>query len=334
MAKNLVTAYRAKRYRENFKFIDQMRGEQDPTVIAALDKKLLAALNNSDGDALAAMHLAIPEAVDWQEVAGVRFSFKRKKHERTPDPKVTLYRELRGVGQITLERLKSDKVEAVSAVDEDELRGKWRVYDCVVFETDYDKHLYVLSGGDWFRISKAHRDKVEDFVRGLPELRLDLPAADLSEDEGAYNAAAATAIGGVCLDEKLIGLGGVDKVELCDILTKDGTYIHVKKRGRSSTLSHLFAQGVTSAEMLLNDQQFLADAAERVKKADFTFSDIVPTKLGEREKIKVAFVVLSRGQRPEKPYGLPFFSSVNLMAAAQRLQNAGIEVRVREIKET
>jgi uncharacterized protein (TIGR04141 family) len=334
MAKNLVTAYRAKRYRENFKFIDQMRGEQDPTVIAALDKKLLAALNSPDGDALAAMHLAIPEAVDWQEVAGVRFSFKRKKHEPTPDPKVTLYRELRGVGQITLERLKADKVEAISAVDEDELRGKWRVYDCVVFETDYDKHLYVLSGGDWFRISKAHRDKVEGFVRGLPELKLDLPAADLSKDEDAYNAAAASAIGGVCLDKKLIRLGGVDKVELCDILTKDGTYLHVKKRGRSSTLSHLFAQGVTSAEMLLNDQQFLADAAELVMEADTAFNGVVPTKLGERERIKVGFVVLSRGRRPEKPYGLPFFSSVNLMATAQRLQNAGIEVRVREIKET
>jgi uncharacterized protein (TIGR04141 family) len=333
MGKNLVSAYRAKRYKENFEFIDQMRGEQDPTVIEALDKKLLAAINDPDGAALAAMHLAIPEAVDWQEVAGVRFSFKRKKHELTPDPKVTVYRELRGLGKITIDRLRSDKVEAMSALDEEELRGKWRVYDCIVYETEYDKHLYVLSGGDWFRISKAHRDKVESFVRGLPELKLDLPAADLSEDEGAYNAAAAEAIGALCLDQKLIGLDGVDKIELCDILTADGTYIHVKKRGRSSTLSHLFAQGVSSAELLLNDQQFLDDAAERVKEANPKFGDVVPKKRGEREKIKVAYVILSRGQRPEKPYGLPFFSLVNLMAAAQRLQNDSIEVRVKEIKE-
>jgi hypothetical protein len=44
-------------------------------------------------------------------------------------------------------------------------------------------------------------------------------------------------------------------------------------------------------------------------------------------------VVLSRGQRADKPYGLPFFSLVSLKAAAERLRGAGIEVMAKEIKE-
>jgi uncharacterized protein (TIGR04141 family) len=83
-------------------------------------------------------------------------------------------------------------------------------------------------------------------------LDVGLPPASLADDEATYNEAAAKAIGAISVDDRPIGVGGVDRVELCDILTKDGTFIHVKKRGRSSTLSHLFAQGITSSELLLS----------------------------------------------------------------------------------
>jgi uncharacterized protein (TIGR04141 family) len=331
LAADLVKAYAKTGYRKNFGFIDHMRGEQDPAVIEKLDAKLLKALKDRE---MTEMHLAIPEAVDWQAISGVKFSFKQRKHGLEPDPRISIYRELRDAEQIKLERLKGDKVEAISSVDEDEIVGKWRVYDCLVFETEHAGHLYVLSGGDWYRIAKTYRDKVEKYVREVPELEIELPAADASQDEGAYNLAAAEKIGGACLDGKTIGVGGVDRVELCDVLTKDGHFIHVKKRGRSSTLSHLFAQGVTSAELLLDDEDFLAEAAKKVAEVETGFESAIPKKRGEREKIKVAYVVLSRGQRPHKPYGLPFFSLVSMKAATERLRRDGIEVRAKEIKET
>lgn len=331
LAKELVKAYRKTSYRKNFKFIDYMRGEQDPAIIEKLDAKLVKALKDK---AMTEMHLAIPEAIDWQQVAGVRFSFKRKGHEPSADPRVSVYRELRGGKQISVKKLKSDKVEAISSVDEDEIVDRWRIYDCMVFETEHASHLYVLSGGDWYRIDKGYRDKVEDFIAKIPKLELDLPEADKERDEGAYNAAAAEAVGGVCLDGKLVGVGGVDRVEICDVLTKEGLFIHVKKRGHSSTLSHLFAQGVASTELLLNDEDFRKDAAKKVKEVDSAFASAIPQDPGAREKIQVAYVILSRGQRPEKPYGLPFFSMVSLKAATERLKGAGIEVWAREVKES
>lgn len=140
-------------------------------------------------------------------------------------------------------------------------------------------------------------------------------------------------LGGLSLDGKTIGVGGIDRVELCDILKKDGMFIHVKKRGRSSTLSHLFAQGVTSTELLLNDEEFLKDAAKLVSSHGKSFVAAVPTALGARDKIKVAYVVLSRSKRKDRPFGLPFFSLVSLQAATRTLSNAGIKVYVREVKE-
>jgi uncharacterized protein (TIGR04141 family) len=331
LAAELITAYDSKAYEKDFKFIDDMRGEQDPTVIERLDDLLIEALKDRE---MTDMHLAIPEAVDWQQIAGVRFSFKRRAQEETPDPKISVYRNLRDDEQISVKRLKLDKVEAISSLDEGEVLDRWRIYDCMVFETELDGRLYVLSGGSWYRIDKAFREKVKSYVEGIEELDLQLPEADKAEDEDAYNTAAAEALGALCLDRKNIGVGGPDKVEICDILTADGCFIHVKKRGRSSTLSHLFAQGVTSADLLLNDDEFLEAARKKVAGLNPDFSDAIPSERGARDKIRVSYVLLSRAKkRTGRPYGLPFFSMVSLKAAHEHLRGAGIDVTIKEIKE-
>jgi uncharacterized protein (TIGR04141 family) len=331
LAKDLVKRYRSKRYRQNFEFIDYMKSVQDPALVAKLDAKLIEALKAKD---MTNMHLAIPEAVDWQQIAGVRFSLKQKKHEPSPDPRISVYRELRDIDKIELKRLKGDKVEAISAVDEDEIIDRWRVYECLVFETEIDGKVYILSGGDWYQVDKGYRDRVQSYVAKIPECDLTLPGADMKKSEEEYNEAAAAQLGGVCLDGKLIGVGGIDRVEICDVLTKDGHFIHAKKRGRSSTLSHLFAQGVTSTELLLRDERFRKDATKKVKEVNAEFAKAIPSQPGARDQIRVAYVILSRGQRPDRPYGLPFFSMVSLKSAAERLGGVGIDVSVKEVTET
>jgi uncharacterized protein (TIGR04141 family) len=330
LAATLLQTYKARRYRTHFRFIDDMRVERDPTTITTLDQKMLEALQAGE---LTDMHLAIPEAVDWQKIAGVRFSIKQRHHQPTPDPSIATYRSLRDPSKLTVKLLKSDKVEALSALDETQLDGKWRVYECIVYEVQYDGYLYVLSGGDWYRINPSYRGRVEDFIRTLPELDIGLPSARPTDDEDAYNRRAAQDVGALCLDKKLVRTGGPDSVELCDILTADGTYIHIKKRGRSSTLSHLFAQGVNSAELLLHDETFRHDARAIVSGLDATFASTIPSQPQARDQIRVAYVVLSRSRRTDTPHGLPFFSLVSLQAATRHLADAGIHVSVQQIKE-
>jgi uncharacterized protein (TIGR04141 family) len=327
----LITTYNARRYRKHFRFVDDMRAERDPTTIYTLDGLLLDALRSGE---ITDMHLAIPEAVDWQEIAGIRFSLKQKQHEPTPDPSISIYRRLRDPATLTVDRMKKDKVQAVSALDPGQLKGQWRVYDCIVYETEHNRSLYVLSGGDWYRINKRYRESVEAFVRTIPELDIGLPAAAASDDEATYNQRAALKIKALCLDGKLVNTGGPDSAEICDILTRDGIFVHVKKRGRSSTLSHLFAQGIGSAELLLHDQTFLDAARTIVGKLDRRFTSAIPTTLLARDQIAVAFVVLSRSRREETPHGLPFFSLMSLQTAARHLKDIGIQVHVQRIKES
>ena len=330
LGQELTSAYRSERYKENFKEIDQVRGEQDPEVIAALDTRLIEALRT---EKMTEMHLAIPEAVDWQQISGVQFSYGRRRHDPMPDPRISVYRELRPAEKIDLKRLRGDRVIAISALDEEEIYDKWSVYDCLVFELEHEGELFVLSGGQWYRVEEAFREEVTAFAESVPELELEMPEPEPETKESIYNEAAATTLGGICLDEQTVPLGGVDRAELCDILSPEGVLIHVKKRGASSTLSHLFAQGTVSCELLLSDRGFLEDARSLVEKTNPDFVDLLPEQLGERDRLKVAYVVLSRGQRPDRPYGLPFFSLVNLRGAAQRLEAAGVSVCMKEVRE-
>lgn len=329
LCERLLAAYEATHYRTHFKFIDDMCAERDPTLIERLNGRLVQVIRERDLDAL---HLAIPEPIDWQGVAGVRFTYRVRDQQLEPDPKISVYRALRRADEMTVKRLKADKVEAISARDESWPAGRWSVYDCIVFETVEDDQLYVLSGGDWYRVNRSYRDKVENFVRSLSKLDRGLPPATAGRDEPYYNAVAAAAIGALNVDKALIGVGGYDRVELCDILTEDGVFIHVKKRGRSSTMSHLFAQGVTSSQLLLQDDVFLGKAKDLVQSLDPRFVSAIPDRTGAREEMTVAYVILSRSRRTT-PFGLPFFSLVSLMVAAQRLQAAGVKVFVQEIKE-
>jgi uncharacterized protein (TIGR04141 family) len=42
--------------------------------------------------------------------------------------------------------------------------------------------------------------------------------------------------------------GGRSAIEICDLLSTDRVFVHVKAKTKSSTLSHLFAQGLNSAQ--------------------------------------------------------------------------------------
>jgi uncharacterized protein (TIGR04141 family) len=329
LATTLLKASRATRYRKHFGFIDDMKAERDKTMIQRLDHVLVTSIRDRELDAI---HLAVPEAIDWQDVAGVRFSFRARDQELQSDPRISIYRDLRGANDISVARLKSDKVEAMDAADDTVTRRRWSVYNCIVCETEVGDKVYVLSGGDWYSVKKSYRDKVVAFALTLPTLTSGMPLAVASEAEDEYNRRAASAIGGLNMDRALVSLDGPDRVELCDILTRDGIFIHVKKRGRSSTLSHLFAQGVTATELMLEDDVFLKDATRLVESLDPTFAKAIPSRTGAREQIRVAYVILSRSRRTT-PFGLPFFSLVSLQAAAHRLKAAGVEVFVQDIKE-
>jgi uncharacterized protein (TIGR04141 family) len=322
----LLTAYQATDYQANFEFIDHLRPEREraPT----LNELLVSTIRARDLDDL---HLAIPETIDWIDISGFRFSTQPDDVELEPDPRISTYLDSLGGEDISLETLRADRVTPIRTSDDAPLPG-YPVYRCTVYEVELEGHLYVLSAGEWYRVSLDFKERVHTFANTLPRPTVTLPPAEPGTDEDAYNIRAANALDALCLDNKFVYEAGTDKMEICDVLTRNGGLIHVKHRGSSSTLSHLFAQGVNCAERLLQDEEFRAKASDVAKAEDPAFEDVLPRERPTPANHEITFAVITRSTRTT-PFTLPFFSLVSLQTAARRLQTLGYTVSVTAVLE-
>jgi uncharacterized protein (TIGR04141 family) len=239
-----------------------------------------------------------------------------------------VYRRTRDGEQIDLKTLKSDRLIATRA--DGEVLEEWPLYRCIVYQLEEQGYLNVLTAGRWFRVEKDYKDRVYAQVEAIPR-RTGLPDAEPDASEADYNIKAAAAIGGLCLDNQLIQDDGPDRMELCDILTRDPALIHVKHRGSSSTLSHLFAQGLNSAQRLL-EQDFRTSARALTAAADPTYADVLPAAQPLAADYEICFAVITRSTRPT-PLTLPFFSVISLATAARNLRGYGFKVTVAAIQQ-
>jgi uncharacterized protein (TIGR04141 family) len=325
LAGRLLDTYEADDYKQNFAAIDQLRPLRSAADVERLDQRLLDDLRSRDLDHI---HLAAPEITDWMDHDGFRLSTVRDGGPPEPDPSISRYLDsLRDVQRLDIAKLKRDYVEAVDAAT-GIARRRWPVYACLVYDARLDDGLAVLSGRQWFRVSRDFDQEVTAFVEGLPDTDLTLPAIPRGMSEHDYNPLAAAALGATSTHGDLVRVAGRDPVELADILTAARQFLHLKRRGASSTLSHLFAQGLISAELYLDDQAYRDAAADLLGRLDAD-PDLLSAERPDPAEWEVAYVILSRGRpRKDSPYTLPFFSLANLAGSAKRLQDRGFKVSV------
>ena len=328
LAARLLAAYESDSYKAHFDFIDFLRPEKSPARKLELEELLVEALQREE---LGDVHLAAPEPLDWSDMDGFRFSTEPSSRPNDNDPRITNYLATREGDEISVATLKSDKMFAISA-STTYAQASWPVFRCIVYQVELEGQLYVLSGGDWFRVNLEFKERVYDEVAILTATMEGLPEADSGTSEDAYNMKAATVLGALYLDKKLVIDGGPDRMEICDILTRAGGFIHVKHRGSSSTLSHLFTQGLNSAERLLQDANFRAKAREIAASENPDFAEVIPDTRPNADDHEITFVVITRSNR-DTPLTLPFFSVVSLRAAALRLRALGFRVSVAAVQE-
>ncbi len=120
------------------------------------------------------------------------------------------------------------------------------------------------------------------------------------------------------MDKKLVSVeNGPKKIEACDIFTRDKKMIHVKNKGQSAQLSHLFSQGKVSAECFVSDMTFRKQVFDiAVQKFGVAVFDYTQKPQSDEFEIVYAIIDTKNSAIEEK---LPFFSKVNLMLTAQEL---------------
>lgn len=131
------------------------------------------------------------------------------------------------------------------------------------------------------------------------------------------------------LDKRLIKSNkSTSSVELCDLLSTEKQFIHVKHRkGGSAGLSHLFAQGSVAAEILLGDREFRKSARKVLGTFSNAAREIIPLDNFRSAEYEVVFLILGDDAANVKS-NLPFFSKVNLVRAYDSLSQRGYSVKI------
>lgn len=295
-----------------------MRRLDDPARVAALTGVLIERIRSGNLDGF---HLAPPEPLDWEDVAGFTYSNKRRELHHDLD----LGDYLRTIGnrsELSVETLRRAKVGLKYYSTETSV-DKWSLYDCITFEKAEGGALHILSGGDWFEMSSDFARRVDDQVSRLADASLQFPAPLPNETEAEYNRRVAMQRGYLLMDRKLLAIGGT-AIEVCDLYTPSRQFIHVKRRSASSTLSHLFSQGVVSAESFVSDPDFRRHIWE-VPGMTADLARTVPEARPETDRYTVVFLILG-ARAANWPLSLPFFTRLNLKNAADRVARLGYRV--------
>ena len=223
------------------------------------------------------------------------------------------------------------------ALDADgELMADWTVLRCLSGELTLRGATYLIDAGDLFEIAGVYIRDLDAHVDGVRESELVLPSSGSDETEGAYNArAAASSDKYLLLDKKTVRIARhPTPIEICDILTEDRRFVHVKRKLGSSSLSHLFVQGVVSADLFLMSAEYRDRVQKGIRKAEpfrgrFSSFDVKGINPGEYE---VVYGVIAKWDGRSLVQALPFFSKVNFRRQAEQLRRMGYGVKYKRTK--
>ncbi|WP_165843584.1 DUF6119 family protein [Burkholderia reimsis] len=315
-----------------FAWVDNLEVVERPDILDELNGELWKLFEAED---FSTMWLAIPEIINWEDVTG--FCYTRAELESSIHAALDirdLKKSLRS--NATMETLRYRPIYMVlsSGVPP----KVYYAYKCLYAEIKYNKELYILNAGSWYRVESSFKNLVEGYFKNIIRRDFVAPFVEYDHDgEGKYNEAVAANLPRkyAMLDRKLISFGGKSsKIEVCDLYAvgsssgEKNRLIHVKRGRSSATLSHLFAQGLVSSTLLVSEPGFVAEVNKQLVKQNFVKFPAKP--VGSRYEVVFAII--------DGPFGakldLPFFSKVNLRVCGRALQNFGFTVSLLHIPES
>ena len=314
--------YCSTEYKKDFAWIDHIRRIKDMRLISKLEQRTVELIKEGSPN----IWMAVPDVIEWEYVKG--FKYTKEDFENDIDiAKVvaSLNKEFTDFNQ-----LKNKQITAISNIDGESQYKAWKASKCLVGEVEVDGRAYCINNGYWYCIDNDFVRDVNDEYAMMPISDMDFmecPEGEISENKYTTDFVKTKPDYMICMDKQNISHGGGhSKIELCDILTSDGKYIHIKPYSGSATLSHLFNQAVVSAELVLSDKEFVNKANEKIKKV--TGKDEFLIKDGEHPKVILAIISEKNIDRPN----IPFFSKVALRHTRRRLMAYNCSLEIKNIR--
>lgn len=324
----LFTHYNNDSYKVEFSWVDNIRKIKEKTRVDALDNKLLENIQQKSTEIM----ITIPEIIQWDSVYG--FSFTRSKHIIKPTIETKEYLDNIDPSAVNIKSIKRDRLHVF---DINENETEYPIYNCIYFEHKKGSKTFILFSGQWYEIDNNFIKRINSVLNQIDISELQFPTVyDWSngnkpklEAEQEYNKRTAKELDCYLLDKRLIKSNRTTTpIEVCDLLTKDKKFIHVKHRkGGSAGLSHLFSQAKVSSEVLLGDKEFRKAVSKELKISFPKLKEIIPINQFKSDGVEVILLILGENSSTLKN-NLPFFSKVNLADTYQNLTQKGFKVTI------
>jgi uncharacterized protein (TIGR04141 family) len=193
-----------------------------------------------------------------------------------------------------------------------------KLMNFIVFETNLDERKFVHADGVWIEVSANYVDEINASIVKIRDSTeaLALPKMLNGEREDHYNTRAARDKGWLSLDKKNFPFGGHQKLEPCDLVTKAGQLICVKKMTASSGMSHLFAQAAGSADAFDRHAPFKNFLNGQIE--SWTPGLTVP-----ESSVPEMVMAIATGRQESIRECLFFPSKVSMVRASQRIWQSG-----------
>lgn len=318
-------------------FIEWIQPVADAVIVASLDAELEELLAGTPDEFAGRLVPVVPTQVLAQYGQAHTFTIQIGHARPVNVPALELDHFLRRTRvQRPGERvraLRSGRVYLNADADGDDVLDSAPAIKWLEASVPMGPERYFLMDGEWFEIGAGYvrtsRDAIGRLFPATPSVALPPWSLSANRTEYDYNSYVAARSGGriLCLDKNRKvrdPLGARSPVEICDLLGPDNELIHVKRAEGSAPLSHLFSQGLVSAQSLIHGpaavrEQFAAEVA-RLGRGRVLPDGFMPKKI-------VFAILMDNGKELSVDTLFPF-SQVTLAHAARILGTYGIEVEV------
>lgn len=336
-------------YKKDFGFIDFVGVVRQHDLLKKLDELAFLELKELVKGSASDLHIALPDILspeDGSEIGYFGIGLKSGPKQSFTQVAIEDYVDQLKAGQIDdiedMAELRGSHEVRIIVDGEGDKKRKRKLYDCFVYEVEHEGSIYVLFGGEWFVVDKAFHAAVEADFQKLVS-KAPFVASTASKTERAFIEELDTQKDLLNLDQVKLSPANAPgaNLEPCDFLSKAKQFIHLKDGHASDPISHLWNQGVVSAESFVRDEKFRIDFRKAVqvrqKKAKKAgFETILPDGRSKPSPadFTVVYGVMRKRYKKTGAMSIPFFSKVSLRAIAERIQLMGFAVEVHLVEMT
>ena len=310
LLKKLISIYKSDDYKKKFQFIDNIKAIKNKELEKKIQEKVVDSIKAKSFEKV---WFGSPDFDSWEKVSYFKLEFGRKEEEYAD-----LYIE-DIVNDFEIDSYESlNKIKVHPIYDDDDYGYTVKLSECLYGEVNIDDDTYIINNCNYYLIN---RDYVAEINKQYDNIEIigKLPMKESKMSENKYNEFAS---------KKEVDLGLFDcklfnkksnSFELCDLYDyKNNMFIHVKKYGASSLLSHLFFQALNSAKYFKSNKHEVIDF----------YKENFKLEVPDVDNYKVAMAIIAKNEIKDKKIPIPFFSKMSVVSTIGELKRMGYEAGI------